>query len=350
MTFYGLRGIIKGDTLQGSMYKFSRKEPLMLMNMKELLAPTDEHQFAIPAFNISSYAMFNGIMDITEQMDAPVIIEIHPDELKHLGSDVIASIRQRIQASTVPAVIHLDHGPDMRAVMTAIRSGYTSVMIDASALPFEENVAITKKVVEVAHASQLWNVCTDADDPRHAAIPADKFAYVTPAYAQDISVEAELGNIGVTDADKAFGQFIHYTQPDEAVKFIEATGIDTLAIAIGTCHGLYPAGYVPELKIDLLREIKAALAEAGLDTKLVLHGGSNNPDDEIAEAARIGIAKINISSDIKAAFYNKMREVLEDKGLREPNEIEPPCILAMQEVAAHKIELFNCAGKAALYR
>ena len=126
----------------------------MLMNMKELLAPTDEHQFAIPAFNISSYAMFNGIMDITEQKNAPVIIEIHPDELKHLGSDVIASIRQRIAASPVPAVIHLDHGPDLRSVMAAIRSGYTSVMIDASSKPFEENVAITKKVVEVAHVAQ----------------------------------------------------------------------------------------------------------------------------------------------------------------------------------------------------
>ena len=154
----------------------------------------------------------------------------------------------------------------------------------------------------------------------------------------------------MTDADKAFGQVIHYTQPDEAVEFIKQTGIDTLAIAIGTCHGIYPKGYVPELKLDLLREIKAAIAAAGLDTKLVLHGGSNNPDDEIAEAARIGISKINISSDIKVAFYEKMREVLQDEGLREPNEIEPPCICAMQAVAAQKIDLFGCTDKAGLYR
>ena len=103
----------------------------MLLNMNELLTVADENGFAIPAFNISSYAMFNGIMDISERMDAPVIIEIHPDELKHLGSDVIASIRQRIQSSPVPAVIHLDHGPNLGAVMAAIRAGYTSVMIDA---------------------------------------------------------------------------------------------------------------------------------------------------------------------------------------------------------------------------
>lgn len=322
----------------------------MLVNMHELLTVADENSFAVPAFNISSYAMFNGIMDISERMDAPVIIEIHPDELKHLGSDVIASVRQRIQNSPIPAVIHLDHGPNLGAVMAAIRAGYTSVMIDASALPFEENVAVTKQVVEVAHAAHAFVPCY-GDDPRRAEIPADDpFAYVYSSSFHDVSVEAELGNIGVTDADKAFGQVIHYTQPDEAVEFIKATGIDCLAIAIGTCHGLYPKGYVPELKLDLLREIKAAIADAGLSTHLVLHGGSNNPDDEIAEAARSGIAKINISSDIKAAYYNKMREVLADAGLREPNMIEPPCIEAMQVVAAQKIDLFGCTGKASLYR
>jgi len=107
---------------------------------------------------------------------------------------------------------------------------------------------------------------------------------------------------------------------------------------------------VPQLKLDLLRTIKQALADADLDCRLVLHGGSNNPDDEIAEAARIGITKINISSDIKAAYYQEMRRVLENQALREPNEIEPPCIKAMQVVAAQKIDLFGCAGKAALYR
>ncbi len=322
----------------------------MLVNMHELLTVADENGFAVPAFNISSYAMFNGIMDISERKNAPVIIEIHPDELKHLGSDAIASIRQRIQNSPIPAVIHLDHGPNLGAVMAAIRAGYTSVMIDASSLSFEENVAVTKQVVEVAHAAHAFQPCY-GDDPRRAEIPAgDPFAYIYATPVHDISVEAELGNIGVTDADKAFGQVIHYTQPDEAVEFVKATGIDCLAIAIGTCHGLYPEGYVPELKLDLLREIKAALKEAGLNTHLVLHGGSNNPDDEIAEAARSGIAKINISSDIKAAYYNKMREVLADKGLREPNMIEPPCIEAMQAVAAQKIDLFGCTGKAALYK
>lgn len=303
----------------------------MLVNMKELLAVAEQNDFAVPAFNISSYAMFNGIMDISEKKNAPVIIEIHPDELKHIGTDVVSGMIKRASESTIPTVIHMDHGASFADIMMAIRAGFTSVMIDGSSLPYEENAAICKKVVEAAHAA---GNCTN---------------YETSKYARNISVEGELGNIGTTDADKAFTQVIHYTQPDEAVKFIKETGIDTLAIAIGTCHGLYPKGYKPELKLELLKEIKKAIKDAGLDTKLVLHGGSNNPDEEIATAAKTGISKINISSDIKVAFYQKMREILKDENMREPSEIEPECIASMQEAAAQKFDLFEASGKASLY-
>ncbi len=122
------------------------------------------------------------------------------------------------------------------------------------------------------------------------------------------------------------------------------TGVDTLAVAIGTCHGLYPAGMKPELKLDILKEIASRV-----DIPLVLHGGSNNPDKEIGESVTLGINKINISSDIKVAYFNKMREVLQDKDLREPNVIEPLCMEAMKEVAKHKLELFKTIGKADLY-
>lgn len=303
----------------------------MLVNMKKLLEVADKNDFAIPAFNISSYAMFNGIMDISEQKNAPVIIEIHPDELKHIGTDVVSGMIKRASESMIPVVIHLDHGASFEDVMMAIRAGFTSVMIDGSSLPYEENVALCKKAVEAAHAASNYT------------------NYATTKYAQNVSVEGELGNIGTTDADKAFTQVIHYTQPDEAVKYIKETGIDTLAIAIGTCHGLYPKGYKPELKLDLLKEIKKAIKAAGLDTKLVLHGGSNNPDEEIATAAKTGISKINISSDIKVAYYEKMREKLKDESAREPGEIEPDCIVSMQEVAAQKMDLFGTSGKAILY-
>ncbi len=321
----------------------------MLYNMMELLETADAGNFAVPAFNISDYAMFSGIIDISEQKKSPVIIEIHPDELKHMGTDVMAAFLQRAERTTVPVVFHLDHGASFENVMTAIRAGFTSVMIDGSALPFEENAALCRKVVEAAHAAVTY-VKKTGDDPGKENDPdREKWQYVPSEFARNVSVEGELGNIGTTDADKAFDQVIHYTRPEEAVRFIRETGIDTLAIAIGTCHGLYPEGYKPELKLDLLREIRQAIKEAGLNTKLVLHGGSNNPDAEIYEAARSGISKINISSDIKAAYYRKMREVLSDEKLREPNEIEPACIEAMQAVAAQKIDLFGSADKAECY-
>ncbi|ADL03235.1 ketose-bisphosphate aldolase [Lacrimispora saccharolytica] len=285
----------------------------MLLNMKELLAAANENNFAVPAFNISSYAMFNGIMEASEEEHAPVIISIHPDELSHIGTDIIQAIRQRAYKTKIPVCIHLDHGSSFEQIMIAIQAGYTSVMIDGSSLPFEENIAVCKKVCEAAHGA-------------------------------DVSVEGELGTIGTTDSAETENQVIIYTKPDDAAKFVEETGVDTLAIAIGTCHGLYPAGMKPELKLDLLKEIKSKVS-----IPLVLHGGSNNPDKEIGESVALGVNKINISSDIKAAYYMKMREVLKDGSLREPNMIEPPCIEAMKEVAYHKIRLFKADGKAARY-
>lgn len=287
----------------------------MLMNMKEILAVAKENKFAIPAFNISDYAMFLGIMEVCEEEDAPVIIEIHPDELSFIGTEMVTAIRERAYKSSVPVCIHLDHCGDFKRIIYAIQAGFTSVMFDGAELPFEENIAGTQKVVEAAHSA-------------------------------NVSVEAELGTIGTTDPSEMEGGMtrIIYTNPNDAVKFVEETGVDTLAVAIGTCHGLYPVGMKPELRLDILKEI-----EENVNIPLVLHGGSNNPDQEIGESVTLGINKINISSDIKVAYFQKMREVLKDEGLREPNVIEPPCIEAMKECAKHKLELFQTIGKARLY-
>ena len=287
----------------------------MLMNMKDLLAVANEHKFAVPAFNISDYSMMNGIFEASEEKQAPVIIAIHPDELKHTGTEIVKAIIEKAHKATVPVCIHLDHGATFEQVMLAIQSGFTSVMIDGSSLSFEDNIAVCKKVAEAAHAV-------------------------------NVSVEGELGTIGSTDAQAEAGaNTIIYTDPDAAVKFVEATGVDTLAIAIGTSHGIYPKGMKPELKLDLLKVIKSKVS-----IPLVLHGGSNNPDAEIGQSVTLGVNKINISSDIKVAYYEKMREVLKDESLREPNVIQPACIAAMTETAYHKIELFQADGKAALYR
>lgn len=287
----------------------------MLMNMKELLAVAHTNHFAVPAFNISSNMLLNGVIEASEEKSSPVILAIHPDELAFVRpSFVKAAIEEAINA-TIPVCIHLDHGSSIGQIMEAIRCGFTSVMIDASTLPLEQNIAICKKVVELAHPV-------------------------------NVSVEGELGTIGTTGPEAEAGtEEIIYVNPDDVETFVEGTGVDTLAVAIGTAHGIYPKDKKPELKLDLLKEITSRV-----DIPLVLHGGSANPDEEIAMAVKLGINKINISADIKNAFYQKCREVLSDPVLREPNSIYPPCIEAMKEVARYKIDLFNAAGKAAMYQ
>ncbi|BFM24646.1 MULTISPECIES: ketose-bisphosphate aldolase [Microbacterium] len=287
----------------------------MLYTGKSILDVANAHSFAIPAFNISDWAMFTGIMDISEEKNAPVIIAIHPDEVSHITTDLIPAMHARAHRSSVPVAIHWDHGGTYDQIITAIKAGFTSVMIDASLEPFEQNVALTRKVVEAAHAV-------------------------------GVQVEGELGTIGANDSYGESGAAeIIYTNVDDAVRFVEQTGVDSLAIAIGTSHGLYPAEKNPELRHDLLEQIKAAVG-----IPLVLHGGSSNPDAELARAVSLGINKINISSDIKVAYHDRMREVLgTDRRLREPNAIQPECIAAMKVTAAEKIDLFGAAGKADLY-
>ncbi|WP_423463571.1 ketose-bisphosphate aldolase [Promicromonospora sp. MS192] len=287
----------------------------MLINGKALLDVANANSFAVPAFNISDWAMFTGIMDVSEELEAPVIIAIHPDEVSHVTTDLIQAIRARAHRSSVPVVIHWDHGGTYEQMLVAIRAGFTSVMIDASLLPFEENVALTRKVVDTAHVV-------------------------------DVSVEGELGTIGANDSyGEAGAAEIAYTDPADALRFVQETGVDSLAVAIGTSHGLYPAQKSPELKLDLLREIKGLVG-----IPLVLHGGSSNPDEEIGQSVKLGVNKINISSDIKVAYHERLREVLgTDRKLREPNVIQPGPIAALKVTAAQKIHLFDAAGKAALY-
>ena len=282
----------------------------MLINMKEMLSVAEEYKFAVPAFNAGSGQLLSAVMESAEEKQAPFIMAIHPDELSFLRDSFISQVIYECNNSKVPIVIHLDHGASFEQVIHAIQLGFTSVMIDTSKLSFEENIAITKKVVEVAHDV-------------------------------GVSVEAELGTIGDTGNNIKGGiTKVIYTNPEDAKKFVERTKIDSLAIAIGTAHGIYPKNFKPELKLDILKQIKKVV-----DIPLVLHGGSSNPDEEIAKSVKLGICKINISSDIKAAFTEKLRDVLADKEIREPNVMFPECIKACRKVVDHKIDLFNDADK-----
>lgn len=284
------------------------------MNMRDLLAVARVNKFAVPAYNISSNMLLTGAIEAAEDAGAPVIIAIHPDELAFVGTAFVKMALEEANRATVPVVVHLDHGSSLKQVMTAIRVGFTSVMIDASELPLEQNIAACREVTALAHAV-------------------------------NVSVEGELGTIGELDEEAEAGaEEVVFANPDEVKTFVDATNVDTLAVAIGTSHGLYPKDMKPEIRLDLLRKIGAKV-----EIPLVLHGGSGNPDADIARAVQLGICKINISADMKSAFYQKCREVLQDPILREPSSIYPQCIDAMKVVCRQKFDLFNTTGKAALY-
>jgi fructose-bisphosphate aldolase class II len=284
----------------------------VLITGDQLLAVANENNFAVPAFNIADHHMFNAIMEICEEKDAPFIAQIHPNEVNLVTFDLVQALRSRIHRSPLPVIIHWDHGASHAQIVAAIQGGFTSVMIDKSMEPFDVNVEVTRRVVETAHSA-------------------------------NVSVEGELGTIGSME-HAAAGDGIVYTDPDDAVSFLRETGVDSLAVAIGTRHGIYPAGVPPRLDLPRLRKIKEAVG-----IPLVLHGGSNNRDDEIAEAARSGVNKINISSDLKSAYHNRLREVLQDASLYEPDAIQPPAMEALKVVVAHKLDLLDTTGKGSLY-
>lgn len=287
----------------------------MLMNMKDLLTVAQKNHFAVPAFNIGSDQLLKAVMKTVKELKSPVILEMSPDEFNFVGYAQIQAMLYEAAHTDVPVCIHLDHGDSYETVVRAIQAGMTSVMIDASKLPYEENVAITKKVVETAHIA-------------------------------NVSVESELGTIGTTGNSIEGGtEGVIYTVPEEAKQFIEDTGIDTFACAIGTAHGIYPKDMKPKLRIDILKDITDQVS-----VPLVLHGGSSNKDEEIAEVVKNGICKINISSDIKVAFYEQARKTLnENPGYREPLEIYPAAMEACGKVCADKIRLFNSQDKVKCY-
>ncbi|EHC6036925.1 TPA: ketose-bisphosphate aldolase [Listeria monocytogenes] len=287
----------------------------MLVNMKQLLEVAKENKFAVGAFNVADSNFLRVVVEEAEKNNAPAIIAVHPTELDFTKDDFFQYVLARIKNSPVPFVLHLDHGDNMGDVMRAVRCGFSSVMIDGSLLPFEENIRVTKEVVDVCHKL-------------------------------GVSVEGELGTIGKTGNSIEGGvSEIIYTKPKEAEEYISRTGVDTLAVAIGTAHGIYPKDKEPKLRLDILKEIKALV-----NIPLVLHGGSANPDAEIAAAVEIGIQKVNISSDYKYAFYKKCREILSTTELWDANAIYPDCIDAAKEVVKYKMGLFESIGQVEKYQ
>ena len=281
-------------------------------SLKSVLDKAEAGKYAVGAFNANNMEIVQAIIEAAEEEHSPVILQASQGAIKYAGIDFITGlVRIASDKVTVPVVLHLDHGTGFDQLMQCIRHGFSSIMVDGSKHALEENIALTCKVIEIARAV-------------------------------GVSVEAELGKIGGTEDDI----FVHereacFTDPEEARYFVEKTGVDALAIAIGTAHGQYKG----EPKLDYIRlsEVKKVCP----DTPIVLHGSSGVPDDAITEAIKRGVRKINIDTNLREAFVGGLREVVNN----DPNEIDPRKILgkgkeAMKEIVRDKIRLFGSAGKA----
>jgi fructose-bisphosphate aldolase class II len=304
----------------------------MLATLKQVLSKADKGKYAVGAFNINNLEIMQAVVNAAAKLKSPVILQTSEGAIKYAGIKYLKCLAATAAAETkIPIVLHLDHGRDIEIIKEAIKTGYTSIMYDGSHLPFDENIAMTKKVVAHAHS-------------------------------KGISVEGELGTIGGAE-EKVVARKIIYTDPIAAKEFVSKTGVDALAVAIGTSHGAYKFAGAAKLDILRLRIIKSALK-----MPLVLHGASGVPewlvhtaehygaklgkpegvpDEQIKLAIKNGINKINTDTDIRLAFDAGVREVIATA----PQEFDPRHILGrarelMQDVAEHRIKLFGSAGKA----
>ncbi|GAA5415766.1 fructose-bisphosphate aldolase [Paraliobacillus ryukyuensis] len=288
----------------------------MLLTMNQMLSVAHKNKFAVGSYNVSNNELLRAIIETAEEKKSPAIIQIHPNELDLVGDAFVAYAREAAKKASVPVVIHQDHCGTIEGTLRAIRNGYTSVMIDGSHLSFEENIELTKEAVKIAHSV-------------------------------GVSVEAELGTIGENIGSSEGGAAeILYTDPEQAKEFVERTNCDTLAVAIGTSHGFYPKTLKPEIQLDRLEAINRQVS-----IPLVLHGGSDNPDEDIRNSTKYGISKINLSSDMKRGFFNQLRETL----AKNPDDFEPDVLFpkaneAAKEVLRYKMDLFGSTNKASLYK
>ena len=278
----------------------------MLVSIKEILAMAEKGDFAIPAFNVYNMETVIGVFNAAQKAHAPVIMQIYPRLIKEQAGYFLApSVLAAAAKADVPVCFHLDHGPSELETTRALRYGATGIMIDASSLPYEENIALTRRVVE------------------------------TCAY-DGVQVEGELGHVGSVNDDS----MDEFTNVEEAKNFVEKTGVAALAVLVGNAHGRYKKP--PKLDITRIADIRKATG-----TPLVLHGGSGIPDEEIRAAIHAGIRKINFATDICYAFLDKVDEVYHrpERIIAIDNFMKEP-IQAVTEFALNKIALVGAENKA----
>lgn len=284
---------------------------MSLVPVSELLKQAEVGGYAVGAFNCNNMEIVQAIIAAAEAESAPVIMQASQGAIKYAGIDyIVAMAKLAAERTHVPVALHLDHGTSFEQAMQCIRAGFSSVMIDGSKLPLLENIALTRRVLDVARAV-------------------------------GVSVEAELGKIGGTEDDITVSEReALFTDPEEAGAFVRETGVDALAIAIGTAHGQYKG--TPELDFSRLEKIKSIVK-----IPIVLHGSSGVPDDAIREAISLGVRKVNIDTNIREAFVAAARKVLDAN----PKEIDPRKLLGPAREAAtavirEKIRIFGSNNKA----
>ena len=307
-----------------------------LVTTKEMFEKSMKEGFAIGAFNINNMEILQGIVDAAQKQNSPVILQASSGAIKYARIKYLMKmVEAAAEDTTIPIAIHLDHGADFEACKMCIDNGFTSVMIDGSKYSFEENIAITKKVVEYAHE-------------------------------RGVVVEAELGQLaGIEDDVNVSEADAKYTDPEQAKEFVERTGCDSLAIAIGTSHGAYKFKGEAKLRMDILKEIKEKIP----NTPIVLHGastvipelvetcnkyggdipGAKGVPDEILHTASIsGVSKINVDTDLRLAFTSEIRKILaENPGAFDPRKYLTPAREKITEIVEHKIKnVFGSSNKA----
>jgi len=281
----------------------------MLVTTKEMLLKAQEGNYAVGAFNVENMEMVMAVIAAAEELNAPVIMQTTPSTVKYAGLDYyLANVATAAKNAKVPVAMHLDHGSSFSLAMQALRQGYTSIMIDGSHSVFEENIAITKSVVDACKPS-------------------------------NIPVEAELGKVGGKEDDLDGGDG-GYTDPKEALEFVQKTGVNSLAVAIGTAHGVYKGE--PKLDLDRLVEIREIV-----DVPLVLHGASGLSEEAVKESIKRGICKVNFATELRIAYTDGVKELLEEK----PETIDPKKyglvgIEKVKELVKNRMMMCGCQNQA----
>lgn len=275
-------------------------------NVGNILQAAQQGGYAVGAFNIHNLEMFRAVTDAAAETHRPVYIQTTPGTVRFIGAGyLVALFKEALKQVQVPLILHLDHGDSVEIVKECLAAGYPSVMIDGSRLPYEENVALVREVVALARK-------------------------------QGAAVEAELGEVGGTEEKELPGsESTSLTDPEQARSFVAETGVDSLAVAIGTAHGVYRGE--PHLDLDRLDLIKSAV-----NVPLVLHGASGVPDRQLRDAISRGICKVNIATDLKLTWARELRRSLDEQPKEtDPRKVLKPVIAAVKQLVQDKISLFR---------